>query len=140
MIQRTQTLWLLLSVMAAGLSFFFPFATGWTIPPEATPIKVQVDAGYQLYLTVLTFILIVLGLVTIFLFKNRIRQQWYCLLGLLLTTLLGALYLRVLFYELNEFMPSLTALLPIAQWVGYLMAWRGIRADEKLIKEQDRLR
>jgi hypothetical protein len=81
MIQRPQTLWLLLSVIASGLSFLFPFATGWTIPPDATPIKVQVDAGYQLYLTILTLLLIVLGLVTIFLFGNRTRQQWYCLLG-----------------------------------------------------------
>lgn len=139
MIQRAQTLWLLLSVMAAGLSFFFPFATGWTLPPDATPIKVQVDAGYQLYLTVLTFLLIVLGLVALFLFGNRTRQQWYCLLGLLLTTLLGALYVRVLLYELNEFIPSLTSLLLIAQWVGYLMAYRGIRSDEKLIRDQDRI-
>jgi heme/copper-type cytochrome/quinol oxidase subunit 3 len=139
MIQRPQTLWLLVSVLAAGLSFIFPFATGWTIPPDATPIKVQVDAGYQLYLTALTLVLLLLGLVTIFLLGNRTRQQWYCLLGLLLTTLLGALYIRVLLYELNEFIPSLTALLPIAQWVGYLMAWRGIRADEKLIRDQDRL-
>lgn len=139
MIQRPQTLWLLLSVIAAGLSFFFPFATGWTLPPEATPIKVQVDAGYQLYLTILTILLIGLGLITIFMFGNRPRQQWYCLLGLLLTTLLGALYVRVLLYELNEFIPSLTALLLIAQWTGYLMAWKGIRADERLIKEQDRI-
>ncbi|NDF97953.1 MAG: DUF4293 family protein [Chitinophagia bacterium] len=140
MIQRAQTLWLLLSVICAGLSFFFPFATGWTLPPEGTPIKVQVDAGYQLYLTVLTFLLIVLGLVTIFLFGNHSKQQWYCLLGLLLTTLLGALYVRVLLYELNEFIPSLTALLPIGQWVGYLMAWRGVRHDEKLLKDQDSIR
>ncbi|MFM7646102.1 MAG: DUF4293 family protein [Sphingomonadales bacterium] len=139
MIQRVQTLWLLLVVIAAALSFFFPFATGWTIPPGGTPIKVQVDAGYQLYLTLLTFLLIALGLVTIFMFGNRSRQQWYCMLGLLLSTLLGALYLRVLLYELNEFIPSLTALLLMAQWAGFLMAWRGIRADEKLIKEQDRI-
>jgi hypothetical protein len=139
MIQRTQTLWLLLSVITGVLSFFFPFATGWTLPPDATPIKVQVDAGYQLYLTVITFLLVLLGLVTIFLFANRTRQQWYCMLGLLLTTLLGALYVRVLLYELNEFIPSLTSLLLMAQWVGYLMAWRGIRADEKLIRDQDRL-
>jgi heme/copper-type cytochrome/quinol oxidase subunit 3 len=140
MIQRAQTLWLLLSVITAGLSFIFPFATGWTLPPGGTPIKVQVDAGYQLYLTVLTFLLIALGMVTIFLFRNRSKQQWYCLLGLLLTTLLGALYVRVLLYELNEFIPSLTALLPIGQWIGYLMAWRGIRHDEKLLKDQDTLR
>ncbi len=139
MIQRPQTLWLLLSVMAAGLSFFFPFATGWTLPPDATPIKVQVDAGYQLYLTILTLLLGILGLVTIFLFGNRSRQQWYCLLGLLLSTLLGALYVRVLLYELNEFIPSLSSLLLLAQWVGYAMAWRGIRSDERLIKDQDRL-
>ena len=79
-------------------------------------------------------------MVTIFLFRNRSKQQWYCLLGLLLTTLLGALYVRVLLYELNEFIPSLTALLLIGQWIGYLMAWRGIRHDEKLLKDQDTLR
>lgn len=140
MIQRIQTLWLLLSVMAAGLSFFFPFATGWMLQPEGTPIKAQVDAGYQLYLVVLTFLIMLLGGVTLFSYQNRKKQQWYCLLGLLLCTLLGALYLRILFYELKESVPSLTSLLLVAQWAGFLMAWRGIRHDEKLIKEQDSLR
>jgi uncharacterized membrane protein len=140
MIQRPQTLWLLLSVIAAGLSFFFPFATGWMLPPEGTPIKAQVDAGYQLYLTVLTFLIMLLGLVTIFLYGDRKKQQWYCLLGLLLCTLLGGLYVRVLFYELKEYVPSLTSLLLLAQWAGFLLAWKGIRHDEKLIKEQDSLR
>ena len=140
MIQRPQTLWLLLSVIAAALSFFFPFATGWILPTEGTPIKVQVDAGYQLYLTALTFVIMLLGLVNIFLYGNRHKQQWYCLLGLLLCTLLGALYVRVLFYELKEFVPSLTSLLQVVQLAGFLMAWRGIRHDERLIKEQDSLR
>lgn len=140
MIQRIQTLWLLLSVIAAGLSFFFPFATGWMLLPEGTPIKAQVDAGYQLYLVVLTFLIMLLGGVTLFSYQNRKKQQWYCLLGLLLCTLLGALYLRILFYELKESVPSLTSLLLVAQWAGFLMAWRGIRHDEKLIKGQDSLR
>lgn len=140
MIQRVQTLWLLTSVMAAGLSFFFPFATGWMLLPEGTPMKAQVDAGYQLHLVLLTIVIMLLGVVTIFLYGNRKKQQWYCLLGLLLCTLLGALYLRILFYELKEFVPSLTSLLLVAQWAGFLMAWRGIHHDEKLIKEQDSLR
>lgn len=140
MIQRPQTLWLLLSVMAAGLSFFFPFATGWITQPAGDPLKVQVDAGYQLYLTLLTFLLMLLGLVTIFMFRNRSRQQWYCLLGLLVSSLLAALYVRVLLHELNEYMPALSSLLVAAQWVGFLMAWRGVRHDEKLIRDQDRIR
>lgn len=140
MIQRSQTLWLLLAVMAALLSFFFPFAIGAGNMADAASGRVQVDATYSFYLSILTVALMVLGFVIIFLYRDRHKQQWYCLLAMLLTALQGALYIRILFYELKEHIPALTSLLAVAQFFGFLMAWRGIRRDQKLIEDQDSLR
>jgi len=62
-----------------------------------------------------------------------------CLLGLLIA--IGILTLYIL--EMNKLIsgtPAIWALLPALVIIGYFMAFRNIRKDQKLVKSLDKLR
>ena len=138
MIQRSQTLWLLLSLIASGLSFQFPFAVGETASTDTTT-QLILDGGSSLFILVLTILIQIIALFTIFLYKNRKSQQWLCSLGILTSSLLLFLYIMEM-KKMIQPVPALTSLFVIAVIGGFIMALIGIRRDEKLIKDQDKLR
>jgi len=138
MIQRQQTLWLLLSTITAILTFMFPFVTGKEIVNNMEADKV-VDAGSNFYLLILTGSSLILSTVIIFLFKNRKEQMLLCLLGILLTAGIIMLYILQM-NKLTKAILALYAVLPFITLVGYFMAFRRIRKDEKLVKSLDKLR
>ena len=96
-------------------------------------------------LTIATVILGLIPFITIFLFKNRNQQIKMCYLSIvailgfsfwLVQTAkqaLGAINLQTENYGLGVILPSLSVFFVI-------LALRGIRKDEKLIKSSDRLR
>lgn len=138
MIQRQQTLWLLLATAAAIFSFMFPFVVGDEMKSNL-PVRTPVTAGENFFLLILTGGSIILSTVIIFLFKNRKQQMQLCLLGLLLSVLIIVLYIL----KMNKLVKptlALSCVLPFAVVVGYFMAFRNIRRDEKLIKTLDKLR
>lgn len=138
MIQRQQTLWLLLSTVAAILSFMFPFVVGDEMQKNL-PVRNSVSAGATFFLLILTGASVILSTVIIFLFKNRKQQMQLCLLGLLLSAFIVVLYIL----KMNNLVKptlALSCILPFAVVTGYFMAFRNIRKDEKLIKTLDKLR
>lgn len=138
MIQRQQTLWLLLATIAAILSFMFPFVTGKVMVNNVeTDMVVKADKNF--ILLILTGASFILSGFTIFLFKNRVLQMQLCLVGLLLAAGILILYI-VEMGKLSKSTVALAAILPVAVLLGYLMAWRNIRKDEKLVKSLDKLR
>lgn len=136
MIQRQQTLWLLLATVCAILSFTMSFYTGTELDNPNS--HVIVDAASSLFLILFTGASMILSLVTIFLFKDRKLQIRLCLIGLALSILI------LLFYYLAiknvNGTPSLSAILVLLIPVSYFMAFRRIRADQKLVKSLDKLR
>lgn len=138
MIQRQQTLWLLLTTMAAIFSFMFPFVVGDEIQQNSA-VRTVVDAGSTFFLLILTGGSLILSTIIIFLFKNRKQQMWLCVLGILISGLLIFLYIMQM-NKLIKPVPALTAVLPVIMLIGYFMAFRGIRKDEKLVKSLDKLR
>jgi hypothetical protein len=136
MIQRQQTLWLLLATICAFLSFQWPFFTGNKIENPAE--KVVVDGASSLFLLLFTGASVVLSLVTIFLFKDRKLQSRLCLVGIALSFLIFLFY----YLEIKSLTGTLalTSLLVLLILIGYFMAFRGIRADQKLVKSLDKLR
>ncbi len=140
MIQRQQTLWLLLATIAVILSFMFPFAVGEKIVENTTMNKrVELVAGEDFFILILSIASIGISAVTIFLFKDRKLQIKLCLLGLLVS--IGILVLYVLaMNKLLAVTPALWAILPLIVVLSYFMALRNIRKDEKLIKSLDKLR
>jgi hypothetical protein len=140
MIQRRQSLWLLLSTLAAILCYMFPFAVGGEIVGKATvPVTLPLDSGSRFLLLILTGATLILSTVIIFLFKNRKQQMQLCLLGLLLAVLLIILYI-IQMNKLIKPVLALSCIFPFVILVGYFMAFRDIRKDEKLIKTLDKLR
>lgn len=138
MIQRQQTLWLILSFIAALLSFVFPFATGNLVENNAMTIK-TLDAGSDFLLLVLTGIGLVLAGVSIFLYRNRHQQMWLCIAGALVSA--GIIFMYVMaFRKVSAGTLALSSILPVVMLFGFVLAWRNIRKDEKLIKSLDKLR
>ena len=136
MIQRQQTLWLLLSAGAGILTFMFPFATGEKLAKTGVA---QLNAGKDFFILLLTIASIGLASVTIFLYKDRKLQIKLCLLGLLISGVTLFLYIMGMKKILSS-TPALWAILPLVVIVGYIMAFRNIRKDEKLVKSLDKLR
>ncbi|MBS1754288.1 MAG: DUF4293 domain-containing protein [Ferruginibacter sp.] len=138
MIQRIQSLWLLLAAACAFASFKFPYYSG-TNAKGITAYELNATENFLLMLT--TTAIGVLALFTIFLFKNRTLQLRLCVLGIVLEALLIYLYYR----QVQLFVPgqgtySLTAILHSIIVLAFVLAARGINKDSKIVKDSDRLR
>lgn len=140
MIQRQQTLWLLLSTLSALMCFLFPFAVGGEkVGKAAVPVVFELNAGSKFLLLILTGASMALSTVIIFLFKNRKQQMMLCLVGLLISVLLLIVYITQTSKLIKPTL-ALWCIFPFAIIAGYFMAFRNIRKDEKLIKTLDKLR
>jgi len=138
MIQRQQSLWLLLSAVFSVLSFSFPFYNG-TVKPDAVEKAPFIDAGDSLFLLIFTGASVLLAIITIFLFKDRKMQFRLCIVGIVLSIIIIAFY----FLRMDRFASggiSLTSIFVFASLIGYIMAARGVRKDQKLVKSLDKLR
>lgn len=138
MIQRQQTLWLLLSAVTALLSFMFPFVTGKLTVNEITTER-SINAGSEFIILILTGIALVIGTVTIFLYKNRKQQMMLCVAGIVISLAVIILYIMEV-KKLTSGTLALSSILPFLTIIGFFLAWRNIRKDEKLIKSLDKLR
>ncbi|MFT3676787.1 MAG: DUF4293 domain-containing protein [Chitinophagaceae bacterium] len=138
MIQRQQSLWLLLAAVASFLSFRFPFYTGNRLISNISTYD-ELDAGSNFFILVLTGFSVLLAGITIFLFKDRKTQFKLSIGGIALSVILLILYfIQIGKFEKGHF--SLTAVIVFAIVAGYIMATRGIWKDEKLVKSLDKLR
>ena len=140
MIQRQQTLWLILATVCAFLTFQFPFVTGKEVVANSTAlVDIDVDAGENFYLLILTGASVVLSLVTIFMFKDRKLQGRLCLLGILIAAGIITVYI-VCYTKIVNPVPALWCILPFIVLISYILAYRGIRHDERQVKSLDKLR
>jgi Domain of unknown function (DUF4293) len=136
MIQRIQSIWLLLAAACAFASFKFSFYSGTKLND---PLLHNLNASSSFLIMLTTIAVGGVALVTIFLFKKRPLQFWLCVLGILLEVVLVFLYYR----ESTVFIQgtySLTAILQGIVLLGFTLAIAGINKDAKIIKESDRLR
>jgi hypothetical protein len=151
MLQRIQSIWLLLAGAFTATSFRFPFYSGMLVTktaplpyPNTPPVVVaaassELFAQSSIWLTILTALICGLAFITIFLYGNRKMQSRFTLLGLLLSIGLLAFY----FVHLTHFISGVMALSSVFYFaipVCFILALRGIRADDKLIRSMDRLR
>ncbi|HWK02802.1 MAG TPA: DUF4293 domain-containing protein [Puia sp.] len=153
MLQRKQTIWALLAIICAALTFKFSFYSGNVqvganghvfMSLKAMPAigfgSDSASAGNVLILIV-TSILIAGSLINIFNYKQRSKQLWITL-GLIVLALLNIfLYWRASrpphFLEGSY---TIGALLSLAIPLFLILAARGITRDQKLVKSVDRLR
>lgn len=138
MIQRRQTLWLLLAAVAALLSFLFPFVTGKGMK-NGLEVDKLIKADSNFLLLICTGASMLLSGFIIFLYKDRKLQMKLCLVGILL----AAIVLLLFILEMNKLSKSVLALssiLPVTALITSFLAFRDIRKDEKLVKSLDKLR
>jgi Domain of unknown function (DUF4293) len=138
MIQRLQTIWLLLAAVFAAVTFRFPFYTGERLVGTIAS-TVDLDARTNIWLSILTVLAGALAFVTIFLFHDRKLQLKLCYLGIFITLVLLVVY----FLEMTHFTKGSVALWCLFYFgilAFYILAARGIWKDEKLIRSMDRLR
>ena len=138
MIQRKQSIWLLLAATFAAVTFRLPFYTGERLV-ENVASTVHLDATTNIWLTILSALAGAIAFVTIFLFDNRNLQLKLCYLGIFITVILLVLYFLELVHFTKGSVP-LWCLFYVGILAFYILAARGIWRDEKLIKSMDRLR
>lgn len=141
MIQRIQSVWLLLAAFATGLLFKLPVFAGTLATGETKELLV----GQNYLLFVVTAVLVLFPLMAIFLFKKRSTQKALIWVSILLQLV----FVGLIWMEVNDFAAAGAfkssiykpgAILPIVAIVLLVLAYRGIRKDEKLIKSADKLR
>lgn len=136
MIQRIQTIWLILASAAAFLSIRLPFYVGTNSNNVGS---YELKATENLWMLLLTIAVGLVSLIAIFLYKDRRFQMRICVAGIFLQAALCILYYR----EANTFSTgtlALTALLQAGIPFFLFLAIRGIRNDNRIIRESERLR
>ncbi|MCD6202459.1 MAG: DUF4293 domain-containing protein [Bacteroidales bacterium] len=152
MIQRIQTLFLILAFMFLSLVFFFPYAT--FIDPQAVSYTFDISGIYSqeetnlviniLPLQILIAVVPAISLVSIFLYKNRILQMRLCVFNMLLMAGMLILMAYYIFYIKGELSAQVyykvTLLFPLISMIFTWLAFRSIRKDELLIRSVERIR
>lgn len=148
MIQRKQTLFLLVVALIAIILFFLPFqelntpAGAWAIclMPGCSSGKITSNIYFPM---ILNGLVMVLSVATIFLYKNRVLQfKVSNILVLFNVMILGLFFLldftiieqgSAITYKIGAFLPLISIIF------GYLAA-HFIKKDEQLVRNADRIR
>lgn len=150
MIQRIQTVYLLLVVILGTLLCFF--SPVQFLPADATEY-VWLATFDKWPLAVISVAIPLIALVNIFLYKRRLLQARINVVNVVLCVGYYALLALYIFYALKgyepidgvvltgaEWYPTLWASIPLINLVLSLMATRRILKDEALVRAADRLR
>ncbi|MEO6729621.1 MAG: DUF4293 family protein [Ferruginibacter sp.] len=136
MIQRVQSVWLLLASIIAFLTLKFSFYSGTYTPDNQYH---QLNGTDNMLLMITTIALGVLSLISIFLYKTRVIQLRLCIAAILIDLLLVFLYYRATQnFTKGEYAISAAAHILII--LALMFAAVGINKDQKLIKDSNRLR
>ena len=136
MIQRIQTLWLLLASICAFASVKLPFYFGSIEVPGPTVTITPYDNFMLLVFVIATALM---ALVSIFLFSNRSLQIKMCIVGLVLS-LANLMHYFLFMKNFKTGGLSLYSILSFLVPVFFILAIRSIYKDQKLLKSLDRLR
>lgn len=141
MLQRMQTVWLLLASICAFLTIRFPFYSGNIIVSGQPASFQKMTASFNLWILIVTIAIICLSAIDIFLYKNRKLQARLAILAIILSLLNIYLYLHAIhqFIE-NQGNHTITAIFVLVIPILLFFACRGIYRDQKLVKSLDRLR
>ncbi len=139
MIQRIQTIYLLLAAACEGLLLYLPIYKSQTIGIVTSYVYLR----DQLMPEIVDVIIIIFCLVTIFFYKNRIQQIRNCLIIIAISVLLLVLVAATIYMN-KKALPDgnfqLSCFLPVISIICTFMAFRHIRKDEALVKSMDRMR
>ncbi len=146
-IQRIQTLFLLLSAILIGVFAFLPALTiqslGTTYQLGAIYSGDGVSTKPDLLLLSLSGLIFVLSVIAIFKYKNLKQQMQLCAINIVLSLAL-LLSVAALAFALKT--PTAVVeigignLLPLLSIISFAFAYRGIKHDKKLLSDSNRIR
>jgi hypothetical protein len=138
MIQRIQTVWLLLAGVFCTLQLVFPM-----ISVTSQPLSLFLPV---VLLNIIGGGSLLVALLAIFLYKNRKKQLWWCY-GLIMLQILAYICIGWFFHiitrgvQINDLAVRFyTFVFPAIAIIFTVLAIVGIRKDEKIIRSADRLR
>ena len=135
MIQRIQTLWLLLSSACSVAVILLPFYAG----NSAGQLYETLTGQSYFHLLLITVAVGVSSLISVFLYKKRKIQMQIASIALLLQLLNIFFFIQ----KANEFVDgnyTISSLFSFLIPLFLILAILGIRKDEQLIKNMDRFR
>lgn len=151
MIQRVQSIYFFLASMAAGallmpsMALYKYALPGTGLTPMLMP-KVLTATNF-IPLLLIAVVMAILPLIAIFMFKDRKRQRGFAIISILSSIS----FYTVMMMRVGSIRNSVPApvsdsygivgvVLPVLAIVFLALALRGIRADNKLIRDAERLR
>ena len=152
MIQRIQSLFLLLSAITTGLMTFNPLLNIEVTNGEsgilfANAVK-SAGTGEVILpcspLQILISLITLISLLTIFIYKKRMLQMRLTIYNLILMVGLVGIGYYFAWQGANELAGSIKlapfTILPVVAFILSLLAWRGIRRDYLMLKAVERIR
>lgn len=141
MIQRIQSLWLLLSTLCAALIWIIPIFGG--IGSDNLPKNFSIRES--LILMFIVALSTIIPFITIFLFKSRSTQKKLIIANIILAiAVIAAEYLLIEQFKASFGIVQgnwqLSAILPFFIILFNVFSYRGIIHDEKLLSSADRMR
>ncbi|MEZ4892454.1 MAG: DUF4293 family protein [Saprospiraceae bacterium] len=139
MIQRIQSIYLILAVAALGLQFVFPFASS---PESMSTATAMADGVFNLndsmILLISTGVALALAVFAVFLFKNRPVQSRITSLGMFASTILAVALAVQYIYCYNKWAQAVQACTfkPVSACLALsvFMLWLANRAIRKKMK------
>jgi len=127
MIQRVQSLYLFLVVLLSAIMLTGGFISVYMMP-----------------LAILLIVIMLVSVVGIFMYKKRKQQRMLVIIALFIDIVaiaLGAYYLYLMKKgESNVMVLNFRIVIPVVNLILLLLASRGIKKDDDLVKSYDRLR
>jgi hypothetical protein len=145
MIQRIQTIHLLIAFLISGVCAYLIFGKEAFYDPYNFLIEIPHDQ-YQFsfrFLENSLFLVAGISFITIFLFKKRSVQRFFCILNQLFNLSIFTVlvyYIRNTDINTMSYQELFLLFTPLFSMIFTSLALAGIKKDEALIKSMDRLR
>jgi peptidoglycan/LPS O-acetylase OafA/YrhL len=140
MIQRKQSLWLLLAALINAGVFFFDLFTRHTVVNGVETIE-PYRANQHFPLLLIGIVMTALPLVTIFMFGDRKRQVRMCFAAIIaIISFVSKTLMDTKVDPPTTITYAVGAVLPVVALVFVVLAIIAIRKDERLVRSMDRLR
>jgi hypothetical protein len=156
MIQRKQSVFLLLAAIVLGLLYYFPLASFigdkdslvfyvYLVTSKVPDHVPDLPVYFVLPVLTLNTLIMLLTIVSIFLFRKRMLQLNLVRINLILLLVMIAGFFFYYVPALEDLSGGIVeyemgAYFPLVAFIFYIMAYRGILFDEKLVRSADRLR
>ena len=149
MLQRKQTLFLLLAIIASVICSTLPLGT---IEPQVMGTEMSIyslfvkgdDISYCSWpLFAIMLCTYPVAIMAIAMYKTRKKQAKMCMVAVIINIIWYAYYAMAIlttFSKMGTFHINITALLPALAIGCYLLARKGILDDERLVRSADRIR